>query len=148
MPDDTHRPATSPTELRLQGLKRAQSLGDEAASWGFDWPSVDGALAKVEEEIAEVRAELAAPTPAPERLRAELGDLLFAVVNVARHLNIDAQAALDEASDTFSHRIASVREQAARAGHLPEDLSLDELEALWQNAKAAAGLDSPNSSDL
>ncbi|RVU48754.1 hypothetical protein EA187_04805 [Lujinxingia sediminis] len=148
MPEDPHRPAISPSELRLQGLRRAQNLGDEAASWGFDWPTVDGALAKVDEEIAEVRAELAHPTPSLERVRAELGDLLFAVVNVARHLNLDAQSALDEASDTFERRITSVRAQATEAGHRPEDLSLDELEAFWRNAKAAAGLDSPKSSDL
>lgn len=148
MSDDPHPPGASHSQLRLQGLKRAQRLGEEAASWGFDWPSVEGALAKVDEELIELRDELKHPAPSQQRVRAELGDLLFALVNVARHLNIDALDALNQASDTFEQRITSVRAQAARAGHRPEDLSLDALEALWQKAKVAAGLDSPNSSDL
>lgn len=131
-----------------RGLKRAQRLGDEAAAWGFDWPDVSGALAKIDEELVELRQEVGESPRSHERTREELGDLFFALVNVARHLDIDAFDAMERANQKFERRIASLRNLAGREGQRPEDLSLDELEALWQKAKGLPGLDSQNSSDL
>jgi ATP diphosphatase len=120
--------------LALPALARAQKLQQRAARVGFDWPDSAGVLAKIEEELAEIRAELAIDG-ARQRLADEVGDLLFAVVNLARHLEVDAEAALRQASAKFERRFQAI-EQAVRAtGRKLEDASLDELEALWQHAK-------------
>jgi ATP diphosphatase len=93
-------------------------------------------LDKIEEEIAELRAELEDGASA-ERLSDEIGDLLFAAVNLARHLDVDAEAALRQANGKFERRFRAI-EQALRArGRRLEDASLDEMEALWQEAKAS-----------
>ncbi|RAL23613.1 hypothetical protein DL240_05490 [Lujinxingia litoralis] len=133
-------------------LQRAQRSGEQAASWGFDWPDVAGPLAKVAEELAELRAELPPYTDAVditrERVRAELGDLLLAVVNLARHLNLDAEETLAAAHARFEVRLAKVQALAAARGLCLEALSLDELERLWQEVKRTPGLDSVDSHDL
>ena len=111
-------------------LRRARDTGLAAAQVGFDWDHAADALDKVSEEVAELAVELA------DRARAtdELGDLLFAVVNVARKLDIDPDAALDAATDKFEVRFALVLEWAAERGG-SQSLTLEELEALWQRAK-------------
>ncbi len=120
--------------LALPALARAQKLQRRAARVGFDWPDPAGVLAKIEEELAEVRAELATDGPSP-RLTDEVGDLLFAAVNLARHFGVDAEAALRQTNAKFERRFQAI-EQAVRAtGRKLEDASLDELEALWQHAK-------------
>ena len=92
-------------------------------------------LDKLDEEIAEVRAELEGDASA-ERLSDEIGDLLFAAVNLARHLDVDGESALRQANAKFERRFRTI-EQALRArGRRLEDASLDEMEALWQEAKA------------
>jgi ATP diphosphatase len=115
--------------LALPALKRAEKLQKRAARVGFDWPDAVGPRAKIDEEIAELEA---AATPG-ERA-AELGDLLFSVVNYARHLDIDPEAALREASPRFEARFRKV--ETLSQSPLAE-LDIDALEALWQEAKRA-----------
>jgi ATP diphosphatase len=113
--------------LALPALERAAKLQRRAARTGFDWPDVSGPRAKIDEELAELEAETE-----HDRKLEELGDLLFAVVNLARHLNIEPEAALREANRKFEQRFRAI-EQAPGFG----ELSLDEKEALWIQAKKA-----------
>ncbi len=115
--------------LGLPALLRAEKLQKRAARTGFDWPDADGPCAKVAEEIIEVETALDAAARAEE-----IGDLLFAVVNWARHLNIDPEAALRAANAKFERRFAAME---ADAGDGFVGLSLAEKEALWTAAKAA-----------
>ena len=113
--------------LALPALKRAEKIQRRAARIGFDWPDIEGPKAKIEEEMGEIeRAESDA-----ERA-AELGDLLFAVVNYARHLDIEPETALREATARFETRFRKVEEIADKP---LKDMNIDELEALWQRAK-------------
>ena len=122
--------------LALPALTRAQKLQRRAARVGFDWPDAAPVLAKIEEELGELRAEIAAAAPRA-RLADELGDLLFAVVNLGRHLGVDGEAALRQTNAKFERRFRAIEASLAAAGRTLEDASLDELEALWQQAKAA-----------
>ena len=115
--------------LGLPALLRAEKLQKRAARTGFDWPDAARPRAKVSEEIAEV--ETASDEPARSE---EIGDLLFAVVNWARHLNIDPEAALRAANSKFERRFAAME---AMAGSGFAGLTLDEKEALWASAKQA-----------
>jgi ATP diphosphatase len=119
----------------LPALMRALKLQRRAARVGFDWPTAADVFLKIDEEIAEIKAELS-EIPSQSRLLDEVGDLLFAVVNLARHLEVDPEAALRHASGKFERRFRQVEDQLAAAGRNPADASLDELEALWQRAKA------------
>lgn len=109
----------------LPALDRAAKLQKRAARLGFDWPDNSGARAKVDEELAELDAE----TTGPAR-QEELGDLLFAVVNLARHLNIDPEEALRQANRKFERRFRQIERTPGF-----EQLPLDEKEALWLSAK-------------
>jgi ATP diphosphatase len=120
--------------LALPALMRAQKLQRRAARVGFDWPNAAPVLAKIEEELAEVRAEMTAAAPRA-RLTDELGDLLFAVVNLARHLEVDAETALRQTNQKFERRFRAIEQALGTAGRKLEDASLDEMEALWQRAK-------------
>jgi ATP diphosphatase len=111
--------------LALPALERAQKLQRRAARTGFDWPDLAGPRAKVDEELAELDAE-----SEPKAREEELGDLLFAVVNLARHLNIDAEDALRKANRKFEARFRTIETAPGFS-----DLSLDEMEALWVRAK-------------
>jgi ATP diphosphatase len=113
--------------LALPALERAAKLQRRAARVGFDWPDVSGPRAKIDEELAELDAE----TDHDRRLD-ELGDLLFAVVNLARYLNVEPEAALREANRKFERRFRAIEQEPGFA-----DLSLDQKEALWTRAKAA-----------
>ena len=113
--------------LALPALKRAEKLQRRAARIGFDWPDAAGPRAKIAEELAEIDAA----TTADERA-AELGDLLFSVVNYARHLEIDPEAALRQAAARFEQRFRKVEEIA---GKPLKEMDIDALEALWQRAK-------------
>ncbi|KTE21985.1 nucleoside triphosphate hydrolase [Sphingopyxis sp. H050] len=115
--------------LSLPALLRSQKLQGRAARVGFDWPDADGPRAKIAEELAEV---VAAPDDAARA--EEIGDLLFAVVNYARHLGVDAEGALRAANDKFARRFQAVERLA---GPAIADLSLDTLEAHWQAVKAS-----------
>jgi MazG family protein len=117
----------------LPALTQAQRLGEAAARLGFDWPSVEGALEKVEEEWQEFRRALTLPPdPAWEE---ELGDLLFALVNVARFLKIDSENALRGTIYKFIKRFHVVERTLAKEGKTMESATLEEMEAIWQAAK-------------
>ena len=110
----------------LPALTRAEKLQNRAARVGFDWPDADGPRAKIEEELQEV------VEASGDAVAEEVGDLLFAVVNWARHLGVDAEAALRSANAKCEHRFRAMENEAGPA--LPT-LSLDEKEALWQRVK-------------
>ncbi|MBN9000042.1 MAG: nucleoside triphosphate pyrophosphohydrolase, partial [Rhizobiales bacterium] len=95
-------------------------------------------IAKMREEIAEVEAELDAPVRSEEALADEVGDLLFVVVNLARHLNVDPDAALRGTNEKFRRRFAHIEASLASEGRTPATASLDEMERLWVAAKTAA----------
>ncbi len=118
----------------LPALIRADKLQRRAARVGFDWPEAAQVLDKIAEEIAELRAEIAASAPVA-RLEDEIGDLIFACANLARHFKIDPEAALRRCNAKFERRFAHIESALAAAGRSPDEASLDEMEALWQQAK-------------
>lgn len=120
----------------LPALMQAQKLQAKAAKVGFDWPDLPGVLAKVEEEWRELQeARLAPDNERHARLREELGDLLFAVVNVARFFDLDAEDALRQTSAKFQRRFRHVEEAAAARGRELCGMSLAEMDELWEEAK-------------
>lgn len=123
--EDADKSALAGVALALPALERAQKLQKRAARTGFDWPDASGAKAKIHEELAEVEA-----AASHEEREEEIGDLLFAVVNLARFLGVDSEEALRSANRKFERRFRAI-EQAPDFEQLP----LDEKEALWQDAK-------------
>jgi MazG family protein len=119
----------------LPALLRAQRLGDKAAAVGFDWPGADAVLAKVEEEIRELRADLADPA----KRQAELGDLLFALAQLARHMSAEAEEALRGTCDRFESRFRHLESALRSRGAEPSATPLEELERLWDEAKKEVG---------
>jgi MazG family protein len=119
----------------LPALMRAQKLQARAARQGFDWPDVAGVLDKVQEELAELEAARAAMAPAA--ITDELGDLLFSVVNLARHLGVDAEQALRSASAKFEQRFRRMEQDLDRAGSSVKQESPAALDAAWRMAKLA-----------
>jgi len=119
----------------LPALTRALKLQKRAGRVGFDWKDAPPILDKIAEELAELQAEMAAPTRDPERLEDELGDLLFACTNLARHLAVDPESALRRTNAKFERRFRRVEALLAADGKRPEQASLDAMEALWQQAK-------------
>ncbi|EWY42255.1 nucleoside triphosphate pyrophosphohydrolase [Skermanella stibiiresistens SB22] len=117
----------------LPALTRAIKLQRRAARVGFDWAATADILDKIDEEIAELRAELAAADKA--RLQDELGDVLFAVTNLARRLDIDPETALRGTNAKFDRRFRRIEALLAETGRGPEQSDLDEMETLWQRAK-------------
>ena len=115
----------------LPSLIRAQKLQKKAAKVGFDWPDVSGALDKVEEELAEVRAAIDGNGDIEE----EIGDLIFAVTNVSRFVKVDSERAAEKTCNKFVRRFAVMEKQAAAEGKNLSDLTLSELDALWDKAK-------------
>jgi MazG family protein len=120
----------------LPALARAQKLGAKAGRVGFDWGGWEGSLAKVEEEVGEVR-EVAAGGGDTAAAHHELGDLLFAVVNLARKLDVDAESALHDASVRFTRRFEFIEDRLAEGSRKPADSNLEEMDRLWNAAKAA-----------
>lgn len=118
--------------LGLPALTRAIKLQNRAARVGFDWPSADEVLDKLAEETAELRA-----ATDPAHRAEEFGDLLFVLANLARHLDIDPEAALRDANAKFTRRFAAIEAALAADGRRPEDSTLAEMDALWDAAKAA-----------
>ncbi len=115
--------------IALPGLTRAIKLQSKAAKVGFDWPSVENVYDKIAEEIAEFRE-------ASEQHKAEeFGDLLFALANVARHLGIDAEAALRGTNEKFTRRFKHIEAELKKRGQTPKDSKLEEMDALWDEAK-------------
>jgi ATP diphosphatase len=127
--DKDDKSALAGVALALPALKRAEKLQRRAARVGFDWPDIGGPRAKIDEELAELEAAENA-----EERAAELGDLLFSVVNYARHLGIDPETALRGANERFEARFRKVEEMADKP---LDNMNIDSLEALWQRAKKA-----------
>ena len=127
----------------LPALHRAHRLQDRAAGVGFDWNDIQGPLAKVREEVDEVAAEIEHPmsdaVAAQDALESELGDLLFAVVNLCRKANVHATVALDRANVKFVRRFTAVERLAAERGIHVGTASLEALDALWDDVKRAGG---------
>ena len=119
--------------LALPALVRAAKLQRRAARVGFDWQTVEGILAKVREELAEIEAELQRDG-APERLAEEVGDLLFSCVNLARHLKVEPEAALRTANLKFERRFRQVENAFQGTGGM-EQASLEEMDAAWEAVK-------------
>jgi nucleoside triphosphate diphosphatase len=119
--------------LSLPALSRALKLQTRAAKVGFDWNDVRAALVKLREEIAEVEAEIGGGSS--DALSDEVGDLLFAVVNLARHLEVDPETALRAANAKFMRRFTHIETRLAEDGRGPEGADLEEMEALWVEAK-------------
>jgi MazG family protein len=137
--EKTARPAGTldGVPLALPGLTRAVKLQKKASKVGFDWGAVEPVLAKIEEEIAEIRHEIASAAPV-ERVADELGDVLFAVANLARHLQIDPEAALRGTNAKFERRFRRIEQWLAEDGRTPTDSTLAEMDALWERAKDRA----------
>jgi ATP diphosphatase len=117
----------------LPALKRAQKLGKRAAGVGFDWPDTSGVREKILEEFDEL--DEAVGTGEPAQVEEEFGDLLFAVVNLARHLGVDAEKALMGANFKFEGRFREMEKAVAQSGSRLQDHSLEALENEWQAAK-------------
>ena len=133
--------AAKPDESLLDGIPRsmpatleAAKLGSKAAKVGFDWPDANGLFAKLDEEIAELRAEV--DRNDADRVESEFGDLMFTVMNLSRHLKVDAESALRRSNARFRARFAAMELAAGGADSL-QAMSAEQLERLWENAKAA-----------
>jgi len=122
----------------LPALLRAEKIQKRAARVGFDWTTIGPVIDKIEEELGELRAELGAGKTDPARITDELGDVLFAVANLARHCRVDPEAALRSTNDKFEKRFRYVEARLAAQGRKPAEATLDEMEALWQEAKTRA----------
>jgi ATP diphosphatase len=116
----------------LPALKRAEKLGKRAANTGFDWPDADGVRQKIDEELAELDE---ATPQGGDNVAEELGDLLFAVVNLARHLKIDPEQALANANRKFEQRFRRMEAEVDKRGAKLTDFDIDSLEVMWQSAK-------------
>ncbi|GGA74822.1 nucleoside triphosphate pyrophosphohydrolase [Neiella marina] len=119
----------------LPALMRANKLQKKASKVGFDWPTPEPVFDKIKEELDEVADELAADKVDHSRLEAEIGDLLFAVVNLARHHNIDPEHALRISNGSFQRRFGFIEQTLAEQGRSFEDSNLAEMDALWRDAK-------------
>ena len=120
--------------LALPALLRAEKLTKRAARVGFDWTEADDIFAKIEEEIGELRAEIKANS-SKERLKDELGDLLFCMANLARHLDIDPEESLRSTNSKFTRRFNGMEDILKKKDEILKDKSLAEMEALWQQVK-------------
>ena len=119
----------------LPALARAAKLTKRAARVGFDWPSTDDVFDKLHEDVAELRAEIAAGDL--DKARGEVGDLLFVVANLARKLGVEPEDALRGSNAKFVRRFGFIEAELAKAGRTPEQSDLAEMDGLWDAAKAA-----------
>ncbi len=136
--DGEKRGETAPSILErvpraMPALLRAQKITAEAAKVGFDWDSAQGVMNKVEEEMAECRAALLAAET--DRVRDEIGDILFSIVNLSRHLGVNAEEALMAANRKFEGRFLYIEERLREQGKDPASSTLEEMDALWEEAK-------------
>ncbi|MEM7122638.1 MAG: nucleoside triphosphate pyrophosphohydrolase [Pseudomonadota bacterium] len=120
----------------LPALTRAEKIQKRVARVGFDWPDATRVLVDVDEELDELKEEIAATAP-NDRLEDELGDLLFTIVNLARHLEVDAEAALRRTNAKFQRRFRYVESRLEADGRAPETSTLEEMDQLWHEAKDA-----------
>jgi ATP diphosphatase len=129
----------------LPALTRAIKLQDKAARVGFDWPDLAPVFAKMKEEIAEFEEVALAADPRSAKaqgladvaaIEEELGDMLFVMANIARHLKLDPETALRKANDKFTRRFAHIERRLAEMGKTPGQSSLEEMDALWDEVRA------------
>jgi ATP diphosphatase len=130
---DRERGALSGVPLALPALTRALKLQEKASKVGFDWAEARAVLAKLREELDEIEAEIEAGDA--KAAAGEVGDLLFAAVNLGRHLAVDPEAVLRGANAKFERRFGYIERQLASRGRAPAGASLEEMEALWSDAK-------------
>jgi MazG family protein len=126
----------------LPSLLAAYRMTQKAAGVGFDWPDAEAVLDKVEEEIEELHQEIGDPSPSPpsqEAVAEEIGDLLFTIANLARHLAVDPEAALARANRKFRRRFRAVEAELDEAGPGLAEATTDEMEAAWQRVKSREG---------
>lgn len=121
--------------LGLPALMRAEKLQKRAARVGFDWPEIGQVIDKIAEEATEL-AE-ARDAASPEKMEEEMGDLLFVMANLARHLKVDPEVALRAANAKFTRRFAHIEAELAKRGRTPDESDLQEMDALWDDAKRA-----------
>jgi len=121
----------------LPALKRAQKMGKRAGTVGFDWPDRKGVRAKIHEELDELEA--AVGTRSRASIEEEFGDLLFAVVNLARHLDVDPEKALSAANYKFERRFRDMESAITKTGNSPSDYTLESLDKAWRAAKKRVG---------
>ena len=121
--------------LGLPALTRAEKLQKRAARVGFDWPDIDMVIDKIAEEAREL-AEARATLP-QDKIAEEMGDLLFVMANLARHLKVDPEDALRRANTKFTRRFAFIEAELAKQGKRPDESDLAEMDALWDSAKRA-----------
>lgn len=130
--------------IGLPSLTRAIKLQDKAAKVGFDWPDLAPVFAKMKEEIAELEEVMIASAafdpavasrPEASAVEEELGDMLFVMANIARHLKLDPETALRKANDKFTRRFAYIEQRLADMGRTPEQSSLEEMDALWDEVR-------------
>jgi ATP diphosphatase len=119
-------------------LARAVKLQAKAGTFGFDWNDPKAVLDKLREETVEIEAEIGQAVPLPDRVEDEIGDLLFTVANLARHLKVDPDQALRRTNAKFIRRFSAIERAVAQSGRKLGEASLDEMEALWQQAKSDA----------
>lgn len=119
----------------LPALTTAFRISEKAGAVGFEWPDRMGALEKLEEEVGELRRDLERDAPA-EAIEAELGDILYSVVNVARYLGVDPERALRATTGKFIRRFRYIEAELHGRGRTPEQSSLEEMDALWNEAKS------------
>lgn len=117
----------------LPGLLRAQRLQDKASRTGFDWPEISGAMAKVEEELGELKEAIGSAVP--EAVEEELGDVLFSLVNLARFLNLSAEDAIRKSITRFATRFQYMEEAVQGDGRRLKEMSIEEMNRLWEEAK-------------
>ena len=122
----------------LPALMRAEKIQKRAARVGFDWASTGPVIDKIEEELGELRAEIEAGKVDQARLTDELGDVLFAVANLARHCKVDPEVALRATNDKFEKRFRYIEKKLGEQGRTPAEATLEEMEALWKDAKTKA----------
>ena len=121
--------------IGMTPLLRAHKIQKKCAKVGFDWDELPPVVAKIHEEIEEVLVEINAPEPNQEAIEEEVGDLLFAVVNLARHSSVNAETALIKANQKFEKRFRQVEQVIEQQGLNLNDASLDQMEAAWQQVK-------------
>ncbi len=127
----------------LPSLLRAYKIGKRVAAVGFDWNDAADVLAKIEEEVAELRETLDGDPQNTARAEEEMGDLLFAIANLSRKLGIDPEAALRKANDKFTRRFNQLEQNFTASGRSLEAAPLEEMEAEWQKIKAGENTREP-----
>jgi len=126
--------------LALPALLRAEKIGKRVSRVGFDWPDSGAVLDKVREEVGEIAEAMTAKAPAESvsaRVGEEIGDLLFAAAQLARHYQVNPETALRDANGRFERRFRFIEKKLAERGRSPSDATLDEMDALWDEAKRA-----------